>query len=92
MDRFFFRIFNKSASVHDDRVSFFSFADDAFLKARLFDPLGMASTGFQVAAADVGSCIETVLRDVGLSERRGDRARVLSGGQRQSIAIARAWR
>lgn len=27
---------------------------DAFLKARIFDPLGMASTGFQVAAADVG--------------------------------------
>lgn len=27
---------------------------DLFLKARLFDPLGMKSTGFQVAAADVG--------------------------------------
>lgn len=27
---------------------------DAFLKARIFDPLGMKSTGFQVAAADVG--------------------------------------
>ena len=27
---------------------------DAFLKARLFDPLGMASTGFMVAAKDVG--------------------------------------
>lgn len=27
---------------------------DAFLKARFFDPLGMNSTGFQVAAADVG--------------------------------------
>ena len=27
---------------------------DAFLKARIFDPLGMTSTGFQVAAADVG--------------------------------------
>lgn len=27
---------------------------DAFLKARIFDPLGMNSTGFQVAAADVG--------------------------------------
>lgn len=26
----------------------------AFLKARLFDPLGMTSTGFQVARADVG--------------------------------------
>lgn len=29
-------------------------AFDAFLKARIFDPLGMASTGFQVAAADAG--------------------------------------
>ncbi|KTE19399.1 serine hydrolase [Sphingopyxis sp. H050] len=27
---------------------------DLFLKARIFDPLGMKSTGFQVAAADVG--------------------------------------
>lgn len=27
---------------------------DAFLKARLFDPLGMASTGFRVPAGDVG--------------------------------------
>ena len=27
---------------------------DAFLKACIFDPLGMKSTGFQVAAADVG--------------------------------------
>eukprot|EP01034_Spumella_vulgaris_P015487 gene15487-19781_t len=27
---------------------------DAFLKARLFDPLGMTSTGFMVAAKDVG--------------------------------------
>lgn len=27
---------------------------DLFLKTRLFDPLGMKSTGFQVAAADVG--------------------------------------
>jgi len=27
---------------------------DAFLKARIFAPLGMTSTGFQVAAADVG--------------------------------------
>jgi CubicO group peptidase (beta-lactamase class C family) len=27
---------------------------DAFLKARIFDPLGMASTGFRVAASDVG--------------------------------------
>lgn len=27
---------------------------DAFLKARIFDPLGMKSTGFQVAAADAG--------------------------------------
>ena len=27
---------------------------DAFLKARIFDPLGMKSTGFRVAAADVG--------------------------------------
>lgn len=27
---------------------------DAFLQARLFDPLGMASTGFMVAAKDVG--------------------------------------
>ena len=27
---------------------------DAFLKARLFDPLGMTSTGFQVKQADVG--------------------------------------
>lgn len=27
---------------------------DAFLKERLFDPLGMASTSFRVAAADVG--------------------------------------
>ncbi|WP_422059802.1 serine hydrolase domain-containing protein [Sphingopyxis sp.] len=27
---------------------------DAFLKARIFGPLGMTSTGFQVAAADVG--------------------------------------
>ena len=29
-------------------------AFDAFLKARLFDPLGMASTGFMVKAEDVG--------------------------------------
>jgi CubicO group peptidase (beta-lactamase class C family) len=29
-------------------------AFDAFLKARLFDPLGMTSTGFMVAAKDVG--------------------------------------
>ncbi|WP_332817152.1 serine hydrolase domain-containing protein, partial [Sphingopyxis sp.] len=29
-------------------------AFDAFLKARLFDPLGMTSTGFMVKAADVG--------------------------------------
>lgn len=29
-------------------------AFDTFLKARLFDPLGMTSTGFQVAAKDVG--------------------------------------
>ena len=29
-------------------------AFDAFLKARLFDPLGMKSTGFRVPAADVG--------------------------------------
>lgn len=29
-------------------------AFDAFLKARLFDPLGMKSTGFRVAAKDVG--------------------------------------
>ncbi|WP_338426587.1 serine hydrolase domain-containing protein [Sphingopyxis kveilinensis] len=29
-------------------------AFDAFLKARLFDPLGMKSTGFMVAAKDVG--------------------------------------
>lgn len=29
-------------------------AFDAFLKARIFDPLGMTSTGFQVAAKDVG--------------------------------------
>lgn len=29
-------------------------AFDAFLKARIFDPLGMTSTGFQVAEADVG--------------------------------------
>src|SRR3546814_2984147 len=27
---------------------------DAFLKARLFDPLGMTSTGFMVKAEDVG--------------------------------------
>lgn len=27
---------------------------DAFLKARIFDPLGMTSTGFRVAASDVG--------------------------------------
>ena len=27
---------------------------DAFLKTRLFDPLGMTSTGFRVAASDVG--------------------------------------
>jgi CubicO group peptidase (beta-lactamase class C family) len=27
---------------------------DAFLKARLFDPLGMTSTGFMVSAKDVG--------------------------------------
>jgi CubicO group peptidase (beta-lactamase class C family) len=27
---------------------------DAFLKTRIFDPLGMKSTGFQVAAADIG--------------------------------------
>lgn len=29
-------------------------AFDAFLKARIFDPLGMASTGFRVAERDVG--------------------------------------
>lgn len=27
---------------------------DAFLKARIFDPLGMASTGFRVAESDIG--------------------------------------
>lgn len=52
------------------------------------DNVAYAAWAHGVAAADVGSCIETVLRDVGLSERRGDRARVLSGGQRQRLGIA----
>ncbi len=51
--------------------------------------LGLRTLG--LARAEQARRVDAVLERVGLAHRRGDSARLLSGGEIQRLALARAW-
>jgi tungstate transport system ATP-binding protein len=69
----------------------FVFQRPALVRASAAANVGLALVSERLRASIVRERVRNALERVGLSDRAGDPARKLSGGEQQRLALARAW-
>ncbi|HEX5639992.1 MAG TPA: ATP-binding cassette domain-containing protein [Burkholderiaceae bacterium] len=67
------------------------FQQPALIRASVRANVELALLPLDMARAERGERVRQVLERVGLAHRAGDAARLLSGGEKQRLALARAW-
>lgn len=67
------------------------FQQPMMLRTTVLENVALALKPFRVSAADRHARAAKVLERVGLAGRMQDSARLLSGGEQQRLALARAW-